>query len=188
MPFWLHEPLFVLHARRLSTPMRLLITLCIFLLLGAGWGACCWWPLRDMFVQVARTNVDMHKRLTEQQAALKNQEAVAVSYFATRQKYEEMIRALQPEQAIDAMLASLKRHDIACKGLEPLKKRSKNFLEKEYVALKMRGPYRQIVAFLSELDTQQGRAIKCKECRFKRWRDEQVQVQAIMRLVRLAHV
>ncbi|QQR49783.1 hypothetical protein IPF37_03000 [bacterium] len=188
MPFWLQEPMFAVHTRRLSTPMRLLITLCIFLLLGSGWGIFCWLPLRNAVVQVTCTNRDMQKHLAQQQVVLKNQEAVAVSYFATRQKYEAMICTLQPEQAIDAMLASLKRHEIACKGLEPLAKRTKNFIEKEYVSLKMRAPYRQIVAFLSELDAQQGRAIKCKECRFKRWRDSQVQVHAIMRLARLAVV
>ena len=188
MPFWLHEPLFVLHTRRLSTLMRLLITLCVFLLLGSGWGIFCWLPLRNAVVQAACTNCDMQKHLAQQQVVLKNQEAVAISYFSTRQKYEEMIRTLQPEQAIGTMLALLKRHEIACKGLEPLAKRTKNFIEKEYVSLKMRAPYRQIVAFLSELDAQQGRAIKCKECRFKRWRDSQVQVHAVIRLARLVAV
>ncbi|MBX9830548.1 hypothetical protein K2X40_01195 [Candidatus Babeliales bacterium] len=187
MPFWLHELLVVVHTRRLSVLMRLSFTLGLLLAVGASWTALYFWPVRQATAQAARSCTSTTAQIAAQQAVLEQNSTVVAAHEQTKQRYEALVCTWQPERVIDDVLVRLKRHQIACKGLEPLAKRTKGFLEKEYLTLKMSGAYRNIVACLSELE-QNGRAVKCKECLFKRADDQQVQVHATMRLVRLAQI
>ncbi|MBY0352991.1 hypothetical protein K2W90_01345 [Candidatus Babeliales bacterium] len=187
MPFWLHESLVVVHTRRLSVWMRLSCTVGLLLVIGASWTAVYFWPVRYAIAQAEQACGSMRVQVAAQQVVLEQNKAVVAAHEQTKQEYEALVRTWQPERVLDDVLVLLKRHQVACKGLEPLAKRTKGFLEKEYLTLKMRGPYRNIVAFLSELE-KNGRAVKCKECWCKRALDQQVQVHVTMRLVRLAQV
>lgn len=185
MPFWLHEPKVMLAVKGLSLGRKIGAITCVASIFFCGCLFLCYMPLQKSIVEktkslnVLATQKGLFEKATDCYDTLLAQHSMLDSQFK-----KSTTKSRSAQKTINAILKVMRKHDISCRGIQPLSVKKKDFYEKHYVLVNGRGSFKKVLAFLHDIK-QESSPIKYKSVQLTRHRKNVLAFTMQMRIVRV---
>jgi Tfp pilus assembly protein PilO len=185
MPFWLHETRAIIALKGIPRYMRLLIILLTITILGGGWIFWIYLPQQRI------VNDQFHKisALKQQQSTLAH---AVIQHLPALTRHESLATSLELQKAfypslqksVNALLQMMQNREISCRGVYHKNCIKKDFYQKNYVLIDGKGNFRNVLAFLYDVQ-QLALPVKFKALSLRKGNKDMLKFQTLIRIVDL---
>jgi hypothetical protein len=182
MPFWCNDTAISSLLRRTTTVQRLVSSFLLFFFPFIFFIYFFYLPSAS---QIKKLNCD-YKLLTQQVQTL-NETYSNLKIFDQENKIllKQLNSKLKKENASEFMMNLIQKHDLSCCDIKPLKSIKTDLIKKDYLALSVKGLFKDCVDMFDDLQKSE-MPVKICELKMYKWKDSRVKFDLVFRYVSVA--